>query len=72
MSPFALATRGQSDARSAVMNAINRAATNFAYKYPSGIPVAEGTAPEQFLPWALRTNLMGIQDLPEFQGFNWM
>jgi len=69
--PFILATRGAPTSRALVMRAIQKAATDFAYKYPSGIPVAEGTAPEQFLPYALRTNLMGIQDLPEFQGMNW-
>ena len=69
--PFYLATRGAPTSRALAMNAITKAATDFAYKYPSGIPTAEGTTPEQFLPWALRTNLMGIQDLPEFQGMNW-
>jgi hypothetical protein len=69
--PYYLATRGAPTSRALVMNAIQKAATDFAYKYPSGIPTAGSTTPEQFLPWALRTNLMGIQDLPEFQGMNW-
>ena len=69
--PFYLATRGAPTARALLMQAIQKEATDFAYKYPSGIPTAEGTTPEQFLPWALRTNLMGIQDLPEFQGMSW-
>ena len=69
--PYYLATRGAPTSRALVMNAIQKAATDFAYKYPSGIPTAGSTTPEQFLPWALRTNLMGIQQLPEFQGMNW-
>ena len=69
--PFYLSTRGAPTSRGLAMQQIQKAATDFAYKYPSGVPTVEGTSPEQFLPWALRTNLMGIQDLPEFQGVNW-
>jgi hypothetical protein len=69
--PFYLSTRGAPTSRALAMQGIQKAATDFAYKYPSGLPTVEGTAPEQFLPWAIRTNLMGIQDLPEFQGVNW-
>jgi hypothetical protein len=70
--PFILATRGAPTSRALALQAIRKAATDFSYQYPSGIPVGESTMPEQFLPWALRTNLMGIQDLPEFQAMNWV
>ncbi len=71
MNPFILATRGAPTSRSLALNAIQKAATDFNYLYPSGVPTTDETTTEQFLPWALRTNLMGIRDLPEFQGVNW-
>jgi hypothetical protein len=61
--PFLLSTVGAPEKRSALQDAISRAATQFQYKYPGGVPIAGGTGTQQFLPWAISQNLLGIQDL---------
>ena len=61
--PFLLSTVGAPEKRSALQDAISRAATQFEYKYPGGVPIEGGTGTQNFLPWAISQNLLGIQDL---------
>ena len=61
--PFLLSTVGAPEKRSALQAAISRAATQFEYKYPGGVPIEGGTGTQNFLPWAISQNLLGIQDL---------
>ena len=59
MNPFYQATSGSPEVRRALMNQIQQAAQRYQYQHPSGA----------FLPWALETNVGGIQNiLPSLQG----
>ena len=53
MSPFYAATRGRPHAREAMFDHIMKSAERYQYQNPTG----------QFLPWAIKTNLGGIQGL---------
>ena len=51
--PFYRATAGSPSARQAIMNQIDKAAQRYMYQEPGG----------QFLPWAIKENIGGIQGI---------